>query len=86
MAANPAAQLKGCIAKFEPAMASRIRACRTALRRRCPTANELVYDNDNFFVIGYCTSKRPSDCVVSLAAMRRAAAAASIRRASDPRA
>ena len=86
MAASPAAQLKEFIAKFEPPMASRIRACRAVLRKRFPTANELVYDNDNFFVIGYCTSKRPSDCVVSLAAMRRAAAAASIRRASDPRA
>jgi hypothetical protein len=26
-----------------------------------------VYDNYNFFVIGYCTTERPSDCVVSLA-------------------
>ena len=68
MAANPAAQLKEFIAKFEPAMASRIRACRTTLRRRFPTANELVYDNYNFFVIGYCTTERPSDCVVSLVA------------------
>ena len=68
MAASPAAQLKGFIGKFEPAMALRIRACRAALRRRFPTANELVYDNYNFFVIGYCTSERPSDCVVSLVA------------------
>jgi hypothetical protein len=27
-----------------------------------------VYDNYNFFVIGYCPTARPSDCVVSLAA------------------
>ena len=31
-------------------------------------ANELVYDNYNFFVIRYCTTERPSDCVASLAA------------------
>jgi hypothetical protein len=64
----PAKQLAGFIAKFDPAMASRIRSVRRALQRRFPTANELVYDNYNFFVIGYCSSERPSDCIVSLAA------------------
>jgi hypothetical protein len=38
------------------------------MRKRFPSANELVYDNYNFFVIGYCTTERPSDCVVSIAA------------------
>ena len=33
-----------------------------------PSANELVYDNYNFFVIGYCPTERPTDCVVSIAA------------------
>jgi hypothetical protein len=41
---------------------------RKALRKRMPTANELVYDNYNFFVIGYCPSERPSDCILSIAA------------------
>jgi hypothetical protein len=27
-----------------------------------------VYDNYNFFVIGYCSTERPSDCIVSIAA------------------
>ncbi len=61
-------QLKGFIAKFDPAMGNLIRECRFAMRKRFPTANELVYDNYNFFVVGYCTTERPSDCVVSLAA------------------
>jgi Domain of unknown function (DU1801) len=61
-------QLKGFIAKFEPAMGKLIRECRSVMRKRFPTANELVYDNYNFFVIGYCATERPSDCVVSLAA------------------
>jgi hypothetical protein len=61
-------QLKGFIAKFDPAMGKLIRECRKAMRKRFPTANELVYDNYNFFVVGYCTTERPSDCVVSLAA------------------
>lgn len=37
-------------------------------QRAFPAANELVYDNYNFFVIGYCTTLRPSSCVVSLTA------------------
>ncbi len=41
---------------------------RKVLRKRLPTANELVYDNYNFFVIGYCSTERPSDCIVSIAA------------------
>ena len=68
MPESPAQQLEEFIAKFDPAMARRIRDCRAALRRRFPTANELVYDNYNFFVIGYCATERPSDCVMSLAA------------------
>ena len=61
-------QLAGFIAKFEPAMASRIRDVRAALRKRLPTAFEVVYDNYNFFVIGYCSTERPSDCILSIAA------------------
>src|SRR6516162_10192868 len=66
--ADAASQLKGFIAKFEPKHQRLIRAVRTALRKRLPTANELVYDNYNFFVIGYGTTDRPSDCLLSLVA------------------
>src|SRR5437016_4343276 len=68
MAASATAQVNAFIAKFDPKMARLIRACRTGLRRRFSTANELVYDNYNFFVIGYGPTDRASDCVVSLAA------------------
>jgi hypothetical protein len=61
-------QLAGFIEKFEAENAALIRAVRKALRKRMPTANELVYDNYNFFVIGYCSTERPSDCIVSIAA------------------
>ncbi len=67
-AVSPARQLAGFIAKFDPAIQRRIRACRAALRARMPTAHELVYDNYNFFVIGYSPTDRPSDAVVSLTA------------------
>jgi len=65
---SPTRQLASFIAKFDPAMQRRIRAVRAALRKRFPTANELVYDNYNFFVIGYCSTERPSDAIVSMAA------------------
>lgn len=68
MAETAERQLAGFVGKFEPAMGKLIRECRAVLRKRFPAANELVYDNYNFLVIGYCTTERPSDCVVSLAA------------------
>jgi len=61
-------QLKTFIAKFEPKHQTLIRAVRKALRKRFPTAFELAYDNYNFFVIGYGSTERPSDCIVSMAA------------------
>ena len=62
------ARLRGFIAKFERKDQALIRAARRALRKRLPTAYELVYDNYNFFVIGYSPTERPSDAVLSLAA------------------
>jgi hypothetical protein len=61
-------QLAGFIGKFDAKNAALIRTVRQALRKRLPSANELVYDNYNFFVIGYCSTERPSDCIVSIAA------------------
>ena len=68
MSVTPAKQLAGFIAKFDPANARLIRALRAQLRKLLPTAVEIVYDNYNFFVIGYCATERPSDCILSLAA------------------
>jgi hypothetical protein len=67
-AATPEAQLEAFVAKFAPPDQKLIRSVRRALRKRFPTAHELVYDNYNFFVIGYSPSERPSDAIVSLAA------------------
>ena len=66
--ADPERQLKSFISKFEPRSQALINSARRILKRRFPTANELVYDNYNFFVIGYSPTERPSDTVVSLAA------------------
>lgn len=70
--ARPAAvvrqQVEGFIDKFEPAHRTLIRAVRRILRKRMPSAHEMVYDNYNFFVIGYSPTERPSDAIVSIAA------------------
>jgi hypothetical protein len=66
-APSVAAQVDGFIDKFDPSVAKVIRSCRAAMRKRLPTANELVYDNYNFFVIGYGPTERPSHAIVSLA-------------------
>jgi hypothetical protein len=65
---SPSKQVDAFIAKFDPPMAKLIRAIRSALRKRFPTAVEMVYDNYNFFVIGYSPTERPTDYIVSLAA------------------
>jgi hypothetical protein len=80
----PAQQLKGFIAKFEPRHQRLIRAVRRALRRRMPTANELVYDNYNFFVIGYSPTDRPSDSILSIAAGAQGVGLCCIRGAALP--
>lgn len=67
-AASPERQLKTFIEKFDAPDQRRIRAVRAALRKRLPTAHELVWDNYNFFVIGYSPTERPTDSIVSIAA------------------
>ena len=64
-------QVAGFIAKFDPAIAKLTRACRTAIRKRYPSAIELVYDNYNALAIGYSSTERTSDCVFSLAVYAR---------------
>jgi len=61
-------QLQGFIEKFEPKHQALIRAMRKALRKRMPSANELVWDNYNFLVVAYSATERPSDSIVSIAA------------------
>src|SRR6478735_8362166 len=67
-AANAEQHLASFIGKFSPTDQRLIKAVRRAVRKRFPTANELVYDNYNFFVIGYSPTERPSDAIVSIAA------------------
>lgn len=59
------------IAKFDPAIPRLVRAARTVLRKRFPTAIELVYDNYNALAIGFATTERTSDVLFSLAVYAR---------------
>jgi hypothetical protein len=67
----PEKRLAGFIAKFTPEIARLIRRARKTMRERLPHALELVYDNYNFFVIGYGPSDRASEALFSLAAQAK---------------
>lgn len=60
-------QVAGFIAKFDPPVAKLTRACRTILRKRYPSAIELVYDNYNALAMGFGSTERTSDVIISVA-------------------
>jgi hypothetical protein len=66
-----ARQLAGFIARFDPKIAKLVRDARMRLRRRFPTAVELVYDNYNALAIGLGPTERASDAFVSLVVYAR---------------
>ena len=77
-------QLESFINKFDSKHQAVIRAARKKLRKRFPTATELVYDNYNFFVIGFGPNERPSDCIVTIAAGANGVGLCFVRGASFP--
>jgi hypothetical protein len=68
---DPERQLVGFIAKFTPEMGKLIRDARAKMRGFIPQALELVYDNYNFFVIGYGPNEKAGDAIFSLAAQAK---------------
>src|SRR5450631_548328 len=64
-----AAQLKGFLAKYTPAMRAEMKAAHARMRNLVPGAVELVYDNWNGLVIGFGPTQCPSEAVLSLLAM-----------------
>jgi hypothetical protein len=77
-------QLQAFIEKFAAKDQRLIRAVRAAVRSRLPTANELVWDNYNFFVIGYSPTERPTDSILSIAARANGVGLCFIHGASLP--
>ncbi len=60
-------QLDTFLAKYTPAIQKQARAMRRKMQARFPHAFEMVYDNYNALVIGYCPTHRPSEAIFSLA-------------------
>ena len=65
-AAAPGAQLEQFLSKFAPDVRAEAKASLRTLRRLVPGAVQLVYDNYNGLVVGFCPSERASDAVLSL--------------------
>ena len=68
---SPARQLNTFLGRFDPAIRRLVREGRAKLRRRLPTAIELIYDNYNAHAIAFASSERGSDVIVSLAVYAR---------------
>ncbi len=81
---SPEKRLASFINKFDAKNQALIRSLRKALRKDWPSANELVWDNYNFFVIGYSPTERPSDTFVSIAAASNGVGLAFYRGATLP--
>ena len=62
------AQLRTLIAKFAPAHLRLIGAMRRWLRKRLPTAHEVVYEYHDFFVISYSPDERGYEGVLAIRA------------------
>ena len=76
-------EITGFIDKFAPDMQARIRGCRERLRAMFPDAVQLVYDNYNFFVIGFGPSERVSDSIFSLASHKNGVNLCFLQRGPD---
>jgi hypothetical protein len=60
-------QLKSFLSRYQPSMAAEAKKCHAKLRKLVPNAVEMVYDNYNALVIGFCPGMRPSEAIVSIA-------------------
>jgi hypothetical protein len=65
---TPEAQLRTYIDKLDSKNQKLVRAIRSALRKRFPTANELAYDYGHALVIGYAPADRGIDAIVAIRA------------------
>jgi hypothetical protein len=59
-------QFETFLRKYDPAVASEGKKCLAKLRKLVPGAIEMVYDNYNFLVVGFCPSMRPSEAILSI--------------------
>lgn len=64
---SPAKQLDQFLAKYDPEIESLARAALKKLRALLPGAIQMVYDNYNALVIGFCATEKSSEAVLSIA-------------------
>ena len=64
---SPDAVLRALIATYDPKAQTLIRAVRSAIRKRLPAANELVYDYSGSLVLSYTPTEHGKDGVLSTA-------------------
>jgi hypothetical protein len=63
---SPQKQLTTFMVRYRPDVVKIGRAALTSLRRQLPGTVEMVYDNYNALVIGFSTTDRPSDAILSI--------------------
>ena len=65
---SPEAQLRSFVSRFNPKDQKFFRSIRAALRKRFPTANELVYDYGFSLVIAYSPTEQGIEGILSISA------------------
>lgn len=63
----PAKQLDLFLAKYDPEIEKLARAALKKLRALMPGAIQMVYDNYNALVVGFCATEKSSEAVLSIA-------------------
>jgi hypothetical protein len=62
-------QFEGFLRKYEPGVTAEAKKSLVKLRKLIPNAIEMVYDNYNALVVGFCPGVRPSEAIVSITVM-----------------
>ncbi len=68
---SPSKQLDIFLARYTPEIEAFAKAVRKRMRKRLPGAIEMVYEMNNWTVIGYSPNERPSDAVFSIVVLPR---------------
>jgi hypothetical protein len=69
--ASPTAQVAAFTAKYSPEVAALARAILAKMRTRLQGAFQLVYDNHNALAVGFVSTERASDAMLSIAVCPR---------------
>ena len=62
-------QFEGFLGKYQSGVAVEAKKSLAKLRKLVPNAIEMVYDNYNALVVGFCPGMRPSEAILSIAVM-----------------